>query len=169
MAAPNHEVNRLASGIDCAVYLVPAWSSISRSHYPPSAPAGKGVRADQPDSPRPFRLCSRPGVSWCSPPSVSQQFLHGPEVVAVLQQVGGKGVPQRVASCGLRYSSLLHRFLPRLLEDGLVKVVPPLGTRARVKVKLRGRKNPIPGPVLRRVRVLAAQRIRQGNSSGAAF
>ncbi len=30
--------------------------SISRSHYPPSAPAGKGVRADQPDSPRPFRL-----------------------------------------------------------------------------------------------------------------
>ena len=100
---------------------------------------------------------------------VSQQFLDGPGVVALLQQVNGKGVAERVAGCGLREASLLHRCLDCLLEDGLVKVVPPLGTGARVKVKLRGRKNPLPAPVLRRVRVLPAQRIRQGNSGGAAF
>jgi len=51
---------------------------ISWSHYSPSASAGKGIRADQPDSPRPFLLCSRYGdrSSGCSHPPLMRAALE---------------------------------------------------------------------------------------------
>src|SRR5688572_25936811 len=37
--------------------------------------------------------------------AVTQQLLHGPDVVAALDQVGCKGVPEGVATRALRYAS----------------------------------------------------------------
>ena len=56
--------------------------------------------------------------------SVAQEFLDGPNVIPVFQEVGGKAVPKSVGACRLGYSSLQHGLSYRLLQDRFMKMVP---------------------------------------------
>src|SRR5215831_7561399 len=74
---------------------------------------------------------------------VPEPCLYGPDVVAVPQQVGGTGVAACVTGGERRYSGRLPRCLDGLLENGLMTMVPPLGTGARVHAKPQGWTHPI--------------------------
>jgi hypothetical protein len=54
---------------------------------------------------------------------VAEQLLDGTDVVAVLQQVRGEGMPQRVAPGGLRDARPADRAPYRLLDRRLGEVV----------------------------------------------
>jgi hypothetical protein len=54
---------------------------------------------------------------------VPEQFLHGPDVVAVLEEVRGEGVTQGVGTAALGDGGLPHRSLHCALQDRLVEVV----------------------------------------------
>ena len=46
---------------------------------------------------------------------VAKQFLNGPNVVPVFQEVGGKGMPKSVWGCRLEYLCLSDGFFDCLL------------------------------------------------------
>ena len=55
---------------------------------------------------------------------VAKQFLHGPDVVPVLEQVCRKRVPERMAARSLRHPGLSHRRRHGSLNGRLVQVKP---------------------------------------------
>ena len=57
---------------------------------------------------------------------VTQQLLNRPSIIPVLQQVGCKGVAQRMAACWLGDPGFQSGCLEGALQDGLVQVVPAL-------------------------------------------
>lgn len=63
---------------------------------------------------------------------VAQQFLNGAEVVAVLQEVGGKGVAERVAANNLVDASSANGCFDRFLEAAFTDMVATNETAARV-------------------------------------
>ena len=77
---------------------------------------------------------------------MAQQLLHGADVVAALQQVGSKGVAQRVRSGGLVDAGGRNRKLEDALEVALEQVVAPLRGGAWVPARVGLREDPMPGP-----------------------
>ena len=61
-----------------------------------------------------------------------EQFLNGPDVVPLLQKVGGEGVAEGVAGRMLDDPGLAGRDLDRPLDDGLIGVMAALGAGLRV-------------------------------------
>ena len=55
--------------------------------------------------------------------SVPQQFLDRPNIIPVLQQVGRKGVAQRMAACRLGDPGFQSGYLEGALQDGLPMAV----------------------------------------------
>ena len=70
---------------------------------------------------------------------VAEQFLHGADVVAVLEQVRGEGMAQRVASGRLGDSRPVHGGPHRLLHRALVEMMPAHHPRPRVQRTARRR------------------------------
>ena len=62
---------------------------------------------------------------------VAQQLLHGPDVVAVFQQVGCKAVPESMAADRFLDTGKPHGLFHCPMQSGLVKMVPTdfAGTR----------------------------------------
>ena len=54
---------------------------------------------------------------------VTEKFLHGPDVVVVLEQVRGKGMTQGMRARALCETRGVNGFLHRAPEDGFVEVV----------------------------------------------
>jgi hypothetical protein len=96
------------------------------------------------------------------------QLLDGPDVVPVLQQVGGEGVAEGMAPCGLRDARRAYSVADGTLEDGLVEVMASLLPGLAITVYPGGREHPLPRPLPSRVRVLPAEAARQLDPSGAA-
>jgi len=92
---------------------------------------------------------------------VPQQFLHGADVVAIFQQVGGEGVAEGMGSDVLLDASELSRFADGLLEAALVEVVPAGDPCARVFGKGGGREHILPDPLAVGVGIFACQGIRE--------
>ena len=82
-----------------------------------------------------------------------EQFLHGADVRARLEQVGGEAVPQRVTTDGLRDIGLARRIPYGPLQGRLVQVVSPCIPRGRIDAKTRGREDVLPGPLAGSARV----------------
>jgi hypothetical protein len=86
------------------------------------------------------------------------KFLHGADVVAGLQQVGGERVAQGVwRGQGRLDARTPHRALEGALERLVVQVMPPLEAAARVERQGLLREDPEPAPGRTRARELARQ------------
>src|SRR3990172_1845538 len=98
---------------------------------------------------------------------VTQQFLDRPDVVSVLEQVGGERVTERVAGDVLFDAGQSRRIFDGALKDGFVQMMstPNSGFGIRI-VPMRG-KHPLPSPCVVCIRVLSAKRFRQSNVAAA--
>jgi len=73
--------------------------------------------------------------------SVTEQFLHGADIVTRFEQVGGKGVPEGMAAGWLIETSQLNGLLHSSLQIALVEVMTAGLARAWVGRKTIGREN----------------------------
>ena len=87
-----------------------------------------------------------------------QELLHGPDVVAVLEQVGGKRVPKGMAAHALRDPGAPNRVCDRALHDGFVNVISRGRTELRIAADPRRWKHRLPPLVGGRVDVLTSNR-----------
>ncbi len=88
---------------------------------------------------------------------MAEELLDRADVGAVLEQMGGEGVPEGVAGDALRGPSALRRLLHRALEHGGVQVVADELARLGIAGEAGGRKDPLPAPLAPRVRILPFQ------------
>src|SRR5213594_3388770 len=100
-----------------------------------------------------------------------EQLLDGPDVVAVLQQVRGKGMPERVTARVLEDAGLAQRALDGTLDgtldDRFVQVMAaPLAGEA-IHVVSGRREHPLPADLASGDRVLSRQRVAHGDPAGA--
>jgi hypothetical protein len=92
---------------------------------------------------------------------VAEELLHGADVVARFEEVGGEAVAQRVAGRGLGDSRLLHRAPDGSLDAAFVKVMASADSFVRIDREVRGRKEPLPSPTRGGVWVLAIEGARK--------
>ena len=85
---------------------------------------------------------------------VTEESLDGPDVVAVLQEVGREGMTKRMAGGRLRQLRGRHGCLDGALDDRLVEVVPADRPRAWVAASGGGGKDVLPGALPGGARVL---------------
>ena len=98
---------------------------------------------------------------------VAKKLLDGADVVALLQQVGGKRVTEGMARRRLGDPGGTDGILHRSLKHGFVKVVPASLAGDGLHVETRGGEDPLPAPFAAGVRVLAQQRAGQFDPAGA--
>lgn len=98
---------------------------------------------------------------------VAKKLLDGADVVALLQQVGGKRVTEGVARRRLGDPGGTDRILHRPLEHGFVEVVAAPLAGHGLYVETRGGEDPLPAPFAPGVRVLAQERAGQFDPAGA--
>jgi hypothetical protein len=91
---------------------------------------------------------------------VPEEFLDGPDICSVRQQVRGEGVPKRVTTGVLLDSQLSNGGANRFLEIRRIKVVSSSGAAPRINRRLCRGVDILPTPFAVRVRVLASQCIR---------
>src|SRR5687767_8894479 len=89
--------------------------------------------------------------------------LDRPDVVTALQQVGGEGMAEGVATGALVDAGRADGAGPGALHVRFVVVMPPLG-RLALPTRRRG-ENPLPAPVARRRRELSVDRVRQPDTA----
>ena len=92
--------------------------------------------------------------------AMTKKFLDGSDVAIVLEEVGGKRVPQGVTSRRLGDAGVSHGVFDRPLQDGFVKVMTAALASLAVDVEPGGGKHPLPGPLAAGIRILASQRPR---------
>lgn len=88
---------------------------------------------------------------------VAEQFLHGADVVAAFEQVGGEGVAQRVHRNMAGDAGSLHRIAQRPLQALFVQVMPPAHARTGIDRERRRWPHPEPWSGLRCTRVFARE------------
>ena len=93
--------------------------------------------------------------------AMAEELLHGTDVAAGLEQVGGERVPQSMARGALRDPGAPHGVHDGALQRGLVEVVPPPLTGLPVDIDTGGGENPLPGSLAAGVGVLPGQCPRQ--------
>src|SRR5437870_5739930 len=77
---------------------------------------------------------------------VSQEFLQGTDIVAVLQQMRGETVPQGVTAAALGDAGLLESLFYGSLEHRFRHMVSALNSRTRIDGAFRGGKDILPDP-----------------------
>ena len=97
--------------------------------------------------------------------SVAQQLLDRPNIIAIFQQMGGKGVTERMTACRFGDPCFQSGFLEGPLQNGLVQVVPTLFSGNPVGIVAGGGKDPLPCPLLPGVRVFPLKGIGQGDAA----
>ena len=75
---------------------------------------------------------------------MAEEFLNGSDVVPVFQQVGGKGMPERMAGRALGESGFADCHLDRLLQKRFAEVVPATLAGFSISVDPRGREDLLP-------------------------
>src|SRR6266545_3524099 len=95
---------------------------------------------------------------------VAQKLLDGADVVALTDQLSGKGMAQTVGRCRLGDTGAPHCLRHRLLHHGLVQVMSLPDAAASVRVVGGSRENVLPGPLAVGAAVLACQGVRQGGA-----
>lgn len=93
---------------------------------------------------------------------MTQQRLYGAYVAATPEQLGGKSMPEGMATGGLADTRATQSLLDRFLYGGHVNVMTHDLT-ILVRAQAVGGKQPLPFERARRARVLAAQRKRQAD------
>ena len=88
---------------------------------------------------------------------VAEQLLHGPDVVARFEQVGGKAVAKSMARGMLCDAGLCNSGFDGTLKAGGMDMVPPNDITARVFGQISSRKEPLPTKFLTLARLLAGQ------------
>ena len=88
---------------------------------------------------------------------VPEELLHGADVVAGFQQVGGEGVAEGAGAGALGDAGMPDRVSDRPLKDGLVEVVPAVLAGRPIDVDPGGREGPLPRPFAAGVRVLVGE------------
>ena len=97
---------------------------------------------------------------------MAEQFLDGPDVVALLQQVCGEGVTEGMAGGRLGNAGRANRVLYSPLEHRFVEMVAaPLASKP-VDVGASRREDPVPAPLAAGVRVLAREGAGQFDPTG---
>ena len=96
---------------------------------------------------------------------MTQQLLYRSNVVPVLKHVRRKRMPKRVWTHSLGDTRSPGRVRHRLLDDRFVKVEPGRRSPSRIHTHPRGGKDELPGPLGRRVWVLAVERERQDDAA----
>jgi len=92
---------------------------------------------------------------------VSKQFLHGADVVPILQQVGGKTIPEGLTGDALVDPCLTGCFLNRLLQAALAHMMATDNARARVLGQLGGGEHILPDPFPIGITILSFQSVRE--------
>jgi hypothetical protein len=100
---------------------------------------------------------------------VAQEFLNRSNIVTVLKQVSGERMTKTVAHCRFGYPRLSHSVFYRLLQHGLVQMVPAPFSRNLICKMTGCRKYPLPTQLFPRVGIFALKRIRQSNSAQASL
>jgi hypothetical protein len=90
-----------------------------------------------------------------------EELLDGADVVAVLEQVRGERVPQRVAAGMFPDAGSANAERDRALHGGFVEVVPSAQAAARIDRDAHSGEDVLPGKLASGVRVFALQRIGQ--------
>ena len=98
---------------------------------------------------------------------MSQELLHGPDVMTGGQQVGRERMSQCVRRRRLCNAGPARSFVNGALDDLLSQMMPPLDSASRVSAAVSGRKDPLSWPGSIRIRILHRQRIRHPHSSKA--
>ena len=98
---------------------------------------------------------------------MAQEFLHGANIVTVIEQVRGEGVAERVAGGPLGDAGGHHRVLHLTLQDRFMQVMAPPLPGHQVHGGARGWEDPLPSPLTARVGILAREGPRQLNPAGA--
>ncbi len=98
---------------------------------------------------------------------MAQEFLHGADIVTLLEQMGGEGVAERVAGRPLGDAGRQHRVLHRTLRDRFMQVMAATVASRAISVGTRGPKDPLPSPLPARVGLFAREGPRQLNPAGA--
>jgi len=93
--------------------------------------------------------------------TVAEQFLNRANVLAALEQVRRKRMPQRMCTDRLEDSRDMSRSLYRALDAILVQVMPPTLATARISGNVRGGKDPEPSPTFACPRIFTSECARQ--------
>ena len=86
--------------------------------------------------------------------TVAEELLDSPDVVVVLEQVGGEEVPEGVARGELGNAGGADCILHCALENGLVEMVAAPLPGDAIHIESGGRKDPLPRPFASGMRVL---------------
>jgi hypothetical protein len=92
---------------------------------------------------------------------MTQQLLDGPDVVAVLEEMGGERVAECVTGRGLWNGGPSYGLVDCPLEHGLVKMVPAPLSGDSIDMNASCREDPLPSPLPAGVGILARKRPRQ--------
>lgn len=92
---------------------------------------------------------------------VAKQLLHGPDVIAGLNEVSCKTVPEGVARCSLGEFRRQHRLLHRTLYGLAVQMMAADNAATRVGRLVIGREDLVPAPLRPSGRILPLQCIGQ--------
>src|SRR5579859_799213 len=92
---------------------------------------------------------------------MAKQFLHRADVIARLQQVRCKAMPECMTTRGLSNACLADRRLHGTLHGSLVNVVSSRVSRIDIPAQRGGREYVLPAPLGREGRKFALQRLRQ--------
>jgi hypothetical protein len=82
---------------------------------------------------------------------MAQQFLDGPDIVAVLKEVGSERVTQRVWTHRLNEVRPLDGTANRSLQHGFLQVMPSSLARTWIHGNLGCGKHPLPTPLFGRI------------------
>src|SRR5262245_7804502 len=93
-----------------------------------------------------------------------QEFLDGPDIISVFQQMGRKRMAQRMRGSWFVHSGGASRLFDSSLDHGFVQMMPALLQRARIQRKAGRRKNVLRSPRPVGVRIFPFQRVRQMNT-----
>ncbi len=93
-----------------------------------------------------------------------EQFLHGPDVIAVFKKMRREGMAQDVRTDTLRDACSARRLRHRLLYHGLVQVISRRRPESVIPADPSRRKHELPPPLRRGIRELAIQREGQDHS-----
>src|SRR5262245_5214383 len=100
---------------------------------------------------------------------MAELFLHGANVGAALEQMGRKGVAQRVTARGLRDTCAAYGCLYGALHGTLVEMMASPDPGARIHARAVSDKDVLPAPFGRCVRILPGERVRQIDGADACF
>jgi hypothetical protein len=96
---------------------------------------------------------------------MTQELLDRPNIIAVLDQVRGERVPERMAARPPGDADVQNCLPHCTLDHAFMHVMTPLAAASRVSTSMLGGKEPLPTPVFRRPGKLEAEGVGQEDLS----